>query len=64
MLLLQRNGTDLSIGLDQVFDAASAMNNEGLGVVSLIKNQQPSAEYSHCQNHVLNLANSYACKNC
>ena len=29
----------------------------------MIKKQQPLAKYTHGRNHILNLANSFACKN-
>ena len=33
------------------------------GTASVINKQQPLAEYTHCKNHILNLAISFACKN-
>ena len=41
----------------------SAISNEASGAVSVIKKEQPLAEYTHCRNHLLNLAISYACEN-
>ena len=31
--------------------------------MSVIKKEQPVAEYTRCRNHILNLAISYPCKN-
>ena len=42
---------------------ASALSIEASGAVSVIEKEQPLAEYSHCRNHILNLAISYTCKN-
>ena len=39
------------------------MSSEALGALSVIKKEQPLAEYTHCRNYILNLAISYACKN-
>ena len=46
----------------QVYDGTSAMSSESSGAISIIKREQPLAEYTHCRNHVLNLAISYVCK--
>ena len=63
MLLLQRNGIDLSKCRTQAYDGASSMSSKASGAVSVVKKEQPLAEYTHCRNHILNLAISYACKN-
>ena len=63
LFLLQRNGIDLSKRRSQAYDGASAMGSEASGAVSVIKKEQPLAEYTHCRNHILNLVISYACKN-
>ena len=42
---------------------ASAMTSEPSGAASVIKKKQPLAKYTHCRNHILNLAISYAYKN-
>ena len=63
MLLLQKNGIDLSRCPAQAYDGASAMISEASRAISLIKKEKPLAEYAHCRNHILNLAISYACKN-
>ena len=63
LLLLQRNGTDLSKCRAQAYDGASAMSREASGAVSVIKKEQPLAEYAHYRNHIFNVAVSYACKN-
>ena len=39
------------------------MSSEASGAVSVIKKEQPLAEYTHCRNHILNIAISYACEN-
>ena len=39
------------------------MGSEASGPVSVINKEEPLAEYTHCRNHILNLAISYACKN-
>ena len=39
------------------------MSSETSGAVSVIKKEQPLVEYTHCRNHLLDLAISYACKN-
>ena len=36
------------------------MSSEASGV---IRKEQPLAEYTHCRNHILNLAISCTCKN-
>ena len=41
---------------------ASAMSSDASGTVSEIKKEQPLAESTHCRNHILNLAITYACK--
>ena len=63
LLLLQRNGIDLSNCRAQAHDRASAMSSEASGAVSVIKKEQPLAVYTQYRNHTLNLAMSYACKN-
>ena len=63
LLLLQRNEIDLSKCCAKAYDVAAVMNSEASGAVSLIKKEQPSAEYTHCRKVILNLAVSYACKN-
>ena len=63
LLLLQRNGIDLSKCRTQAYDGASSMSSKASGDVSVVKKEQPLAEYTHCRNHILNLAISYACKN-
>ena len=55
LLLLQRNGIDLSKCCAQAYDGTSAMSSEASGAVSVIKKEQPLAEYTHCRNHILNL---------
>ena len=44
MLLLQRNGIDLSKCRAQAYDGASAMSSEASGAVSVIKKEQPLVE--------------------
>ena len=39
------------------------MYGNSSGAPSVIKKQQPLAEYTHCGNHIVNLAISFACKN-
>ena len=63
LLLLQKNGIDLSRCPAQAYDGASATISEASRAISLIKKEKPLAEYAHCRNHILNLAISYACKN-
>ena len=63
LLLLQRNGIDLSKCHAQACDRTSAMSIEASGAISVIKKEQPLvAEFTHCQNHVLNLAISLRVK--
>ena len=63
MLLLQKNRIDLSRCPAQADDGASTMISESSRAISIIKKEQPLAEYAHHRNHILNLAISYACKN-
>ena len=63
MLLLQRNGIDLSKCRAQAYDGGTTVSSEASGAASLIKKKQLLAEYTHCRNRILNLAISYACKN-
>ena len=60
LLLLQRNRIDLSKCRTQACDGASPMSSEASGAVSVIKKEEPLAEYTHCRNYILNLAISYA----
>ena len=39
------------------------MGREASGAISVKKKEQPLVECTHCQNHILTLAISYACKN-
>ena len=39
------------------------MNDNSSGIVSVIKKQQPLAEYTHRRNHILNVSVSFAYKN-
>ena len=61
--LLQRNDIDISNCRGQVCDGASAMSSDRCGAVSVLKKEQPLAEYPHCRNHILNLSIYFACKN-
>ena len=44
-------------------NGASATSSDSSGAVSIIKSLQSFAEYTHCTNHVLNLAIIFADKN-
>ena len=63
LLLLQRNGIDLSKYSAQAYNGAPARNIKASGGVLVIKKGQSLAEYTECRNHVLNLVTSYAYKN-
>ena len=52
LLLVQINGIDLSKCRVQAYDRAYAMNSEATGAVSVIKNEQPLAEYAQYWNHI------------
>ena len=39
------------------------MSSDRCGAVSVLKKEQPLAEYPHCKNHILNLSIYFACKN-
>ena len=51
----QKNEIDLSKCRVQAHDGASTMSSEA-SAVSVIKKEQPFAEYTHCLNHILYLA--------
>ena len=60
---LQRNDTNISNCRAQAYDGASAMSSSRYGAVSVLKKDQPLVRYTHCRNHILNLAICFACKN-
>ena len=60
LLLLQRNKINFSKCRAQACDGVSAMSSEASGAVSVIKKEEPLAEYTHCRNYILNIAISYA----
>ena len=59
--LLEKN--EIDIEKCRAYDGASATCGNSSGAASVIKKQQPLAKYTHGRNHILNLANSFACKN-
>ena len=46
----------------QSYDESSSMSSNNKGAQSYIKKLQPKAAYTHCRNHILNLAIANACK--
>jgi hypothetical protein len=40
----------------QCYDGASAMSSDVRGACAKIQEQQPKAQYTHCRNHIINLA--------
>ena len=61
--LLQRNDIDISNYRAQAYDGASAVSSDRCDAMSVLKKEQPLAEYTHSRNHILNLAICFACKN-
>ena len=59
--LLEKSGIDTE--KCRAYDGASATCGNSSGAASVIKKQQPLAKYTHCRNHILNLAISFAYKN-
>ena len=39
------------------------MSSSNIGTASVLKEQQPKAEFTHCRSHCLNLSVTFACKN-
>ena len=39
------------------------MSSQTKSALSVIKNEQPLADWVHCRNHRINLAIAFACKN-
>ena len=54
---------EIDIEKCRAYDGASATCGNSSRAASVIKKQQPLAKYTHGRNHILNLANSFACKN-
>ena len=46
----------------QFYDGATAMSSKKIGVQSRIKEHSPTALYTHCNSHVLNLSIAASCK--
>ena len=61
--VLSTNGIDIHGCRAQAYDGASAMSSNVRGASAVIKEHKAKAEYTHCRNHVINLAVAYACKN-
>ena len=61
--VLSTNGIDIHGCRAQAYDGASAMSSNVRGASAVIKEHETKAEYTHCRNHVINLAVAYACKN-
>ena len=61
--LLEKSEIDIKKCRAQAYDGASAIWGNNSGAASVIKNKQPLAEYTHCRNHILNLAISFDRKN-
>ena len=53
--LLQRTNINISNCRAQAYDGASTLNSDKCGSVSVLKKEQPLAEYTHCRNHVSSL---------
>ena len=47
----------------KAYDGAAVMGSQTKGPSSVIKNEQPLANWIHCRNHCINLAIAFACKN-
>ena len=58
---LQSNSIDISKCRGQVYDGASCMSSQKVGVQSRIKALSPLALNMHCRCHVLNLSIASAC---
>ena len=61
--ILENNEINLADCRSQAFDGAKVMRSEISVAATLIKKQQPLAEYTHCRSHGINLAISFTCKN-
>ena len=61
--LLADHGFDVKDYRGQAYDAAAVMSSQTKGASSVIKNEQPLADWVHCRNHCINLAIAFACKN-
>ena len=61
--LLADHGFDVKDYRGQAYDAAAVMSSQTKGASSVIKNEQPLADWVHCRNHCINLGIAFACKN-
>ena len=61
--LLQRNDNDILNGRALAYGGTSTMSSDRCGVVSVLKKDQPLAEYTDCRNHILNSDICFTCKN-
>lgn len=59
---LTPNGIDIHGCRAQAYDGASAMSSNVRGGSAIIKEHEAKAEYTHCKNHVINLAVAYTCQ--
>ena len=50
--LLQKTDINISNCRAQAYDGASAMSSDRCGAVSVLKKEQPLAEYTHCRNRM------------
>ena len=61
--LLADHGFDVKDCRGQAYDGAAIMSSQTKGASSVIKNEQPLADWVHCRNHCINLAIAFAWKN-
>ena len=61
--LLADHGFDIKDCRWQTYDGAAVMSSQTKDASSVIKNEQPLADWVHCRNHCINLAIAFACKN-
>ena len=57
------HGNDVKDCHGQAYNGAAVMSSQTKGTSSVIKNDQPLADWVHCRNHCINLAIVFACKN-
>ena len=61
--LLADHGFNVRDCRGQAYDSAAVMSSQTKGASSVIKNEQPLADWVHCRNHCINLGIAFACKN-
>ena len=61
--ILDKHQINLKHCRAQVYDRASAMSSSNKGASTIVKEQQPKANYVHFRSHCINLAVAFSCKN-